>query len=1051
MPKPLLNPVWPNSPAALPEHDEFVGSPLRRVPYWSVAGLLILIHVGSSWLGYLLISGGAQVTPVFPEAGLDLAAILIFGPRYWPVLLACYYGTSLWRHVAWAPSLGIATATLMRTLTAGWVFHRVSRFSKVLGEFVDLAAISLASILPTALAAGAGTPFLVLGGRFPLSQWPAVFGRWWIADALGMLAVAPLLIVLARLCAKGRPNWELIHLLKLAVYIAVIAAVCSFVFFRSDSSSLLFSVFGLILVAAAWLGPGAASLSAFVIAGGAIWATHVGMGPFVGGTMRENLQNLDLFVAAISLTGVAVGAFRASANLLVPGSVLLAGWALSGWLYASLDRDRANYDEARFDKMITSVETRIGSRFKTYEDVLWGAAGLLAASERISPRDWHIYVARLQLLERYPEITAVAVIQPVRHQQLDSFIQAHRLGEWPGFEAHQYNSFAEASAGSPENFLVVCLEPATVAVRAIGADLTGDPVRRVAAEQARDSGRPALTASTVLGGGLARGVQLFVPVYREGAELNSIADRRRALMAWVSVVFRADTFFSAALAELDEELGLRVYDGERPVPGQLFFATSAPPGRTPRSERTTHLPLGGNTWTLAWNRSPAFPYVSRTPSAWAAGCTAMLSLFLACLVLSLQSTRRRAAALAAEQTDRISQLATIVESADAAIISTDPLRNTVLTWNRGAERIYGYSAQEMIGRSLSILVPEDRLAELDSILERLRRGEAVNHFETTRLTKAGDLIYVLLTISPIRDSKGAVIRIASIAWDVTPIKELERQLAQAQKLESIGQLAAGIAHEINTPIQYIGDNASFLEDAFRDLLSLIETRQNSNAPLPNGAHADSFPVTSRSIEEGVLNYLRREVPKAIAQLIEGVNQVSRIVRAMKEFSHPGAVDKVPVDINRAIESTVLVSKNEWRYVSEVTTDFDPDLPHVPCVAGEFNQVILNLIVNAAHAISDVVSGSESKGRIHITTRRLDTGVEIRISDTGTGIPQSIRSKIFDPFFTTKPVGKGTGQGLAIAHSVIVQKHNGVLTFESEPGSGTTFIIQLPLVCELEMA
>jgi len=1049
MPKPLFNLVWPNSSQPLPEHDEFAASPLRRAPYWLIASLLVLIHVGSSWLGYLLISGGSQVTPVFPEAGLDLVTILIFGPRYWPVLLACYYGTSLWRHVAWAPSVGMAAASLLRTLAAAWLFRRVSVFKKVLGEFVDLTAISLASVVPPALAAVAGTPFLVLGGRFPLSQWPAVFSRWWIADTLGTLAVAPLLIVLLRRYTKSGPHCDWVQLLKLAVYIGASATACYFVFFRADTGGLLFSVFGLILVAAAWLGPGAASASAFVIAGGAIWATHVGIGPFVGGSMRENLQNLDLFIAAISLTGIAVGAFRANANLLVPGSVLLAGWALSGWLYGSLDRDRANYDEARFDKMITPVETRIGSRFKTYEDVLWGAAGLLAASQRISPRDWHIYVDRLQLLERYPGTAAIAVVQPVAHQELDGFVQSHRRGEWPGFAAHQFNGRAEASPDSAEHFLVVCLEPASIAARAIGADLAGDPVRRIAAERARDSGTAALTGSTVLGGGLATGVQLFVPVYREGAELNTIAGRRRALIAWVSVVFQADTFFSAALAELDGELGLRVYDGQRAAPQQLFFAVSALRGRPPQSDRITHVTLGGNTWTLAWNRLPAFPYVSRTPSAWAAGCTAMLSLFLACLILSLQSTRRRAAALAAEQTVRISQLATIVESADAAIISTDPLRNTVLTWNRGAERIYGYSAEEMVGRSISILVPEDRRAEHDSVIEGLRRGQAVNHFETTRLTKAGELIYVLLTISPIRDSQGAVVAIGSIAWDVTPIKELERQLAQAQKLESIGQLAAGIAHEINTPIQYIGDNASFLEDAFRDLLSLVETRQHAG-PGPSHA-ADPLPGAPRSIEEGVLNYLHREVPKAIAQLIEGIDQVSRIVRAMKEFSHPGAVEKVPVDINRAIESTILISKNEWKYVSEVTTDLAPDLPPVPCVAGEFNQVILNLIVNAAHAISDVVSGSGRKGRIHISTRCLDSGVEIRLSDTGTGIPQAIRSKVFDPFFTTKPVGKGTGQGLAIAHSVIVQKHSGVLTFESEPGSGTTFIIQLPLVCELETA
>jgi signal transduction histidine kinase len=172
---------------------------------------------------------------------------------------------------------------------------------------------------------------------------------------------------------------------------------------------------------------------------------------------------------------------------------------------------------------------------------------------------------------------------------------------------------------------------------------------------------------------------------------------------------------------------------------------------------------------------------------------------------------------------------------------------------------------------------------------------------------------------------------------------------------------------------------------------------------------------------------------------------------MKEFSHPGPAEKVPVDINRAIESTVLVSKSEWKYLAGLTMDFDQELPPVPCLAGEFNQVILNLIVNAAHAISDVVKDSGAMGTIRIVTRRDGHAVEIRVSDTGCGIPKAHQSKVFDPFFTTKAVGKGTGQGLAIAYGVIVQKHGGTIQLESEPGSGTTFIIRLPLALEMEAA
>lgn len=175
-----------------------------------------------------------------------------------------------------------------------------------------------------------------------------------------------------------------------------------------------------------------------------------------------------------------------------------------------------------------------------------------------------------------------------------------------------------------------------------------------------------------------------------------------------------------------------------------------------------------------------------------------------------------------------------------------------------------------------------------------------------------------------------------------------------------------------------------------------------------------------------------------------MEQVTRIVRAMKEFSHPGKGGKALTNINKAIENTITVSRNEWKYVSDVVTEFDPELPLVPCLPGEFNQVILNLIINAAHAVAEKVGTSAEKGSITVSTLKQDTWAEIRISDTGPGIPEEIQSRVFDPFFTTKEVGKGTGQGLAIARSIIVDKHGGSLAFDTEPGAGTTFIIRMPL-------
>jgi PAS domain S-box-containing protein len=276
-----------------------------------------------------------------------------------------------------------------------------------------------------------------------------------------------------------------------------------------------------------------------------------------------------------------------------------------------------------------------------------------------------------------------------------------------------------------------------------------------------------------------------------------------------------------------------------------------------------------------------------------------------------------------------------------------------------------------------------------------------------------------------------------LAVDVTERKLLEEQLKQAQKLESIGQLAAGIAHEINTPVQYIGDNTHFLAGAFKDVGRVLDLYRTA------AAEPGRFAEAERAAEDADLAYLLEEAPRAIEQTLEGVSHVARIVKAMKEFAHPGTEEKAPVDLNRTLETVVTVARNEWKYAAEVVTDLDPDLPPVPGLAGELNQVFLNLLVNAAHAVQAATSPGE-KGAITITTRRAGGFVEVRVADTGCGIPEAIRGRVFDPFFTTKPVGQGTGQGLAIAHAVVVQRHGGAITFESEVGRGTTFVVRLPL-------
>lgn len=370
----------------------------------------------------------------------------------------------------------------------------------------------------------------------------------------------------------------------------------------------------------------------------------------------------------------------------------------------------------------------------------------------------------------------------------------------------------------------------------------------------------------------------------------------------------------------------------------------------------------------------------------------------------------------------------------------------LLSVNPAMAFTFGYdSPVEMIGQvtdmATQLFVDRKRGVEFMLVMDRIG---GVRNFECEMFCKDRKKIWLNMSIRAIREH-GVVVRYEGMCDDITERNLLKEQLFQAQKLESVGQLAAGIAHEINTPIQYIGDNVRFVKDGFVDLERVLASYQQLLCEVKaNTMSITSVEEVEKSVERGDTAYLVDEVPKALEQALEGIARVASLVSAMKEFSHPGAKEKTLLDLNHAIQSTITVATNEWKYVADLDADLDPSLPPVSCLPGEFNQVILNLIVNAAHAIGDAVhQGKTKKGKISVITRNCKDWAEILIRDTGTGIPKEIQPRIFDPFFTTKEIGKGTGQGLAIARSVIVNRHSGTIEFETEEGQGTTFIIRLP--------
>lgn len=428
---------------------------------------------------------------------------------------------------------------------------------------------------------------------------------------------------------------------------------------------------------------------------------------------------------------------------------------------------------------------------------------------------------------------------------------------------------------------------------------------------------------------------------------------------------------------------------------------------------------------------------------------ALRSWYSAKFVLGLSEPRRTAgfaidiSRLTQAKTDMEGMLQQILDAISDMVMVKGP--HSKLEWaNKAFLTTYGMTMEQLKGLvDAPFCEPDLTLQYVKDDLHVFATGLTLEIPEEPMMRHDGKLLTCHTVKSPIFDASGKVIKTVGVIRDTTERKHLELELRQAQKLESVGRLASGIAHEINTPIQYVGDQTHFLRSAFTDLVAMAELYRAFVRKVEAGeASATDFAALHAAEEELDVDYMVTGVPVALEAIQEGAARVATLVRAMKDFGHPDGGERRSVDINRALDATVKISANETRQVADVVLDLG-DIPEVLAYASELNQVFLNLLINASHAIADVHERTGKRGTITITTRCAGDSVVISIADTGAGIPEALHSKIFDAFFTTKEVGKGTGQGLAIARSIVIEKHKGSLTFDTKLTQGTTFYIKLP--------
>jgi len=386
----------------------------------------------------------------------------------------------------------------------------------------------------------------------------------------------------------------------------------------------------------------------------------------------------------------------------------------------------------------------------------------------------------------------------------------------------------------------------------------------------------------------------------------------------------------------------------------------------------------------------------------------------------------------------------LVELMNEGVLVLDS-KHIVTFVNTKMAKIIGYNSDEIINHDFSDFIHND--SKNNFVYQQQLRKEGVSEsYEMILVNKNGEKVFVLSSPTVMLSDDGQFKGSYEVVTNISNIKLIEMQLVHSQKMETIGVMAAGIAHEINTPLQYIVGNTRFVKETMESFIRLIKSLKCECSSSTLSGAEDKLLAVEKIINDFDIDYVSEEIPAAINESIEGLDRISSIVLSVKKFSHPEFNESQSVDVNSEIRNTINISRNEWKYHAELVTEFDENIPNLVCVASDFNQIILNLIVNAAHAIQEKFRLTNSKGTIFVSTLHDKNNIKITIADNGSGMPDKVKDKIFNPFFTTKEVGKGTGMGLAIVLKLI-EKHKGKIWFETKENEGTIFYVQFPIVCQ----
>ena len=877
----------------------------------------------------------------------------------------------------------------------------------------DSIAIILSTLLGSIISATIGVFSLAITKVFPWSSAGQVWATWWIGDFLGGLVLAPVLIAIFQRWKQSNRFAILKDFQPITSLVSIISIILgiSFVFFAPiKGPSFLFLVFPTLLITIYGLGTVGIRLVTIIACSLAIWLTINDRGPFVGGSLNENLVHLQLFLAAVAITTLMLVDFKRAGSLKVPSIVLMLGWILSGSLFFSFHENEKARDSINFNDMVTEIEMNINNRMSAYEEALLGGVGLHDASENVSQSEWNTYLSRLKLIERYPGISGVGVVWQVPHRNLLRFQNKIRSQGSREFLIHGVSdkkSLEESGKRYGNHYVVTLIEPYDLNKLAYGLDVGSEENRRAAADLARDTGKPSMTSKLTLVQDEKRrpGFLLFSPFYKKGASTETQEERRASIEGWIFAPFVTEIFFKGVSGKYSSMVDFFVFDKEVNHDDLVYHSSNLIDSQLPNFEQISEIDFGQKKLKVGWRKGPRFESVHDTAASWVGFCGAIVSLLLASLVVSLESVNRRAKSIAKAKTLQLEENETkfrnLARLAPVGIFQTDKEGDCIFVSERW-QKIAGITQDQALGQGwLNAIHPADKPAVLAE-WKKSRQERRFFKLEFRFLTPDGIETWVVGESQALYDSHKHITGYLGAIQDVTESRNAREQALSVAKTKT--EFLANMSHEIRTPINgVIGMTGLLLDtnlsDQQREFTSVIKRSGEDLLTLIND----------------ILDFSKVDAGKLELEIVD--------------FS----LSSLVIDIEKTL--SFITEQKGIRLSTEIDKNLLPRFRGDP---GRLRQVLTNLVSNA---IKFTPSGSVKVRVMQTSIRDGKVQVRFEVEDTGVGIPNGALSKMFQAFSqadasTTRRFG-GTGLGLSISKR-LVDLMDGEIGVESEEGKGSQF-------------